>query len=170
MFNAFKELILDKYIHFRLKLFGNITKSIDFPKALRATRNILIMIPEDSEYKQEVQEFTARLYDVFNQAAVSTFERKNFRKNDGNWFGLPADKYLRLFQEADIDLIIDLNPKHDKLCAYIAALSGAPLRMTIGSGAFEYVYNMQLRQDAGKPLKEKLKNTLNYLKTFTTNA
>jgi len=170
LISSIKELILDKYIHFRLKLFGSVLKAIDFPKAIKSTKNILLMIPADSEYSDEIQEFASGLYQIFNQAAVSTFERKNFRKNDGNWFGLPEEKYLRSFQEAEIDLVIDLNIKHDKLCAYISALSGAPLRLTVGSGPFDYVYNLQIRQDPQKPLSERLKNVLNYLKTFKANA
>jgi len=162
----FKNIILDKYIMFRLKLFNSGQRPFNFQEKLRVTRNILLMIPEENEYEQMVQHFASELYKIFNTVSVSTFERKSFRKSDGNWFGLPQERYLKNFQEAEIDLVIDLNPKHDNLCAYIAAWSNAPMRLSLGSGKYDFIYNLEFRTDGQKPMQERLHNVLNYLKVF----
>ena len=169
MLNKLKKHVLDRYLDMRLKLFNRDEDALNFPQKIRQVQSVLLLIPEGEEYSAFMQQFTSQLYGIFKRVQISTFERSSFRKSDGNWFGLPKDSYLKNFQDAEFDLIIDLNQPQDRLCAYICALSGAPLRMTWTSGDYDHIYNLQIRSSQGL-IEDQLKNLLNYLKSFMKDS
>jgi len=167
MIEKIKNIILDRYIAFRLRVFGKEENAINIPERIRKVKSILLILPEGKEYNAPVQQFSSRLYRIFKGAQVSTFERSSFRKSDGNWFGLPKESYLKNFQDVNFDLVIDLNQPQDNLCTYICALSGAPLRLAISGGIYDHIYNLQIRSHYKGLMEDQLKNLLNYIKTFT---
>lgn len=169
MLHKIKKIILDKYLDMRLKMFKNADDSLNFPEGIRQVKNILLLIPEGEEYSAFMQQFTSDLYRIFDRVQVSTFERSSFRQSDGNWFGFPKESYLNNFREANFDLVLDLNQPQDRLSAYICALSGASLRMTRTSGAYDHIYNMQIRSNKGL-VEDQLTNVLNYLKSFIKDS
>ena len=161
-----KDFILKKYIGLRLKLFTPEKEAQNFPSLIRSLKNILIIVPPDESVAESVTRFTSDLYKVFEDAKISTFERSSFRESDGNWFGLPKETYMRQFTEENFDLVIDLTPESDRLSTYICALSGAPLRMRLFEGDFAHIYNLHIRTDPQKPLKEKLRSINEQLHVF----
>jgi hypothetical protein len=165
-----KNLILERYINFRLKLFKDKEDSLNFPQEIRNVKNILLIIPENNEYNTSIQSFISELYKLFDKAEISTFERSSFRKSDGNWFGLPRESYLKNFQDVKFDLLIDLNLPHDNLCTYICALIAPPLRMSWTSGKFDHIYNLQIRSKYQGLIEDKLANILNYFESFRKTA
>jgi len=162
-----KDRILDRYIAFRLRLFGKEENAINIPERIRRVKNILLVLPVGAEYNTSVQQFSSQLYRIFKGAQVSTFERSSFRKSDGNWFGLPKENYLKNFRDVKFDLVIDLNQPQDNLCTYICALSGAPLRLAIANGRYDHIYNLQIRSRYKGLMEDQLRNLLNYIQTFT---
>ncbi|HGY55200.1 MAG TPA: hypothetical protein ENK44_05855 [Caldithrix abyssi] len=164
--NKIKDVILKKYIDLRLKLFPPDKEARNFPQLIREIKNILVLLPAQSAWEDDFQRFTSDLYKVFPEASISTFERRSFRKSDGNWMGLPSDAYMSQFTEVQFDLVIDLTPESDRLSTYICALSGAPLRMRLSEGGLSHIYNLHVRTDPQKPQKEKLKSITEQLRVF----
>lgn len=169
MSDHIKKFILNKYLDMRLKMFRSPEERLNFPERIRQVKSILLLIPQGEEYSTFVQQFTSDLYQLFKGVQVSTFERSSFRKEDGNWFGLPKENYLKIFQEAGVDLVIDLNQPQDRLSTYICALCGAPLRMSWASGVYDHIYNIQLRSKKGL-IEDQLSNALIYLKSFIKDS
>lgn len=145
----------------RLRWFKQENSSLVFPDALRKVKNILLITPSDHpELEEEIHLFASGLYKIFTNAQVSTFDRATFRPADGNWFGLPNEGYLDNFRQAKFDLVIDLNMKQDRLCTYIGALCGAPLRMNLVEGAYDHIYNFHIRINKLQPDVRRLEKTL----------
>ena len=161
-----KNWILNKYIGVRLKFITLEKEAQNFPALIQRIKNILVLLPIDNILDNHVEQFISALYKVFTDATISTFERKSFRKSDGNWFGLPSDTYMRHFTEESFDLVIDLTSENDRLSAYICALSGAPLRLRLFEGNFPHIYNLHIRTDPQKPLPERLNSILEQMRVF----
>ncbi len=170
MIEKIKNLFLNKYLDVRLRFLGNVSGVQNFPEKIGEVKNILVIIPTNTENKGDYHYFKSKLYRIFDNVKVSTFERDSLRKSDCNWLGVPLEDYLRKFQDDMFDLVIDLNNEQDKICVYICALSGAPLRLNLASGRYDDIYNLRIQSSAGKSLKEQLDNILNYLITFKESA
>jgi len=170
LLNYMKKLILRKYMDLRLKWFKTDSSDLELPASIQKVRNILLITPEGyPELETALEEFASELYKIFKDVQVSTFERSSFRPVDGNWFGLPREDYMKNFQQAEFDLVIDLNLKPDRLCTYISALSGAPLRMNLSSGKYDHVYNVQIRTQASGNTEYKMEKMLEYMRRFNAN-
>jgi len=153
----------------RLKWFKGETEPLRFLETLGKIKHILLIVPENpAKMENAIQQFSSGLYTVFNDVQISTFERASFRPTDGNWFGLPHEDYLDNFRQEKIDLVIDLNMKTDRLCTYIAALSGARLRMNISMDKYDHIYNFHIRTDEKLSAEIRLKRILENLKEFKT--
>ena len=166
MIERIKNRILQQYIDIRLKLFTPDKEAQDFPRLISGIKNVLILVPAQLAWEDDIEKFTADLYKIFPEANISTFERKSFRKSDGNWMGLPSEQYMNQFTEENFDLVIDLTPENDRLSTYICALSGAPLRMRLFEGNFPHIYNLHIRTDPQKPLPQRLHSILEHLRVF----
>ena len=166
MIEKIKNILLDRFLDIRLKLVRNNNALFNFPEKIKTIKNVLIIKPSDSSLESHMHHFTSELYSIFGEVKVSTFERNSLRKSDKNWLGVPNEKYLKNFQDEEFDLVIDLNTKQDKICFYLCALSGAPMRMNLTSGKYDHLYNLHIRTNQSKSLPEQLENILNYLKTF----
>ncbi len=151
----------------RLKWFKQDETSVVLPEALQKVKNILLITPADHpELEEEIHTFASGLYEIFRQVQVSTFDRSSFRPADGNWFGLPKEEYLDNFRQGKFDFVIDLNIQQDRLCTYICALSGAPLRMNLCSGEYDHIYNFHIRTNKMQPDVRRLEKTLLNLQKF----
>ncbi len=169
MITYIKKLILKKYMDLRLKWFKSGENELELPASIQNVRHILLITPEDHpELELALEQFASALYKIFDNVQVSTFERSSFRPQDGNWFGLPKEEYLENFRQEKIDLVIDLNLEPDRLCTYISALSGAPLRMNLIPGAYEHVYNVQIRTHELGNAEYKMDKMLDYLRRFNS--
>jgi hypothetical protein len=159
-----KDSILGKIINFRLKMITNQDRAYDFSEELAKTEKILIIIPSGTEYSETVQNFIKRMGEIFNKARVSTFVNSSLRKDDLNWLGVPNDKYLKVIRDEQFDLVVDINTRQDKICSYLCALSGAPMRVNLASGDFDHLYNLHFRiKDIRKSIDEQLQNMISYL-------
>ena len=153
----------------RLKWFKSDQDDLELPGSIRNVRHILLITPEGHpELEQVLEAFASELYKIFDNVQVSTFQRSSFRPQDGNWFGLPREEYLDNFRQEKIDLVIDLNLETDRLCTYISALSGAPLRMNLMPGAYDQVYNVQIRPHELGNAEYKMDKILEYLRRFNS--
>ena len=164
---AFDNQILKKYMDLRLRWFKSEQDDLELPGSIQKVRHILLITPEGHpELELALEQFASQMYKIFENVQVSTFERSSFRPQDGNWFGLPKEEYLDNFRQENFDLVIDLNLEPDRLCTYISALSGAPLRMNLVPGKYDHVYNVQIRTTDLGNAEYKMDKLLDYLKRF----
>ena len=167
MIGRIKNIILKKYMDFRLKWFKADKQPLEFSSALKLVKNILLIAPVDhAELDEDVHHFASELYKIIENVRVSTFERSTFRPDDGNWFGLPNDSYMDNFRQENFDLVIDLNVEQDRLCTYICALSGAGLRINLTSGKYDHIYNFHIRSNESKTVSARFESILKYLRSF----
>lgn len=169
MKNLLKNAFLHKYLNFRLKLLQKQDRSYNFASELKNTQKILVILPSEQEYTEHMQDFIKRLGSEFKNAKVSTFVSSTLRKTDLSWLGLPNEQYLNLIREENFDLVVDVNTEQDQVCSYLCALSGAPMRLNLTSGTYDFIYNLHIRSDSEKSLDHKLANVISYLTHLTKN-
>ena len=58
---------------------------------------------------------------------------------------------------------MDLNGHHDRVCAYLGALTDAPLRVHASRGKFDKIYNLEIRTPGASSLDERYQSILTYL-------
>lgn len=121
-------------------------------------------MPADRKNKIEFRSFISGLNEIFSKAKVSTFQIKDLRLHEQNWLGVPNERYLNELRAEDFDLIIDLNEEPDKICAYICALSRAPVRINLTSGKYDHVYNLYFRSEDDKSVTDRYNLILDNLK------
>ncbi len=154
--NPVKELFLKRYLNLRLKLIRHGERAYNFAEELKKVKNILVLLPVGHEYEQASQDFLKQLGHIFPRGRVSTFVKSTLRKNDLNWLGVPNDAYLKVIQDGQIDLVIDLNQPQDRIVSYLVALSGAPLRLNLAEGEWDENYNLHFRLPAGASAEQQL--------------
>lgn len=162
MINRVKNLLLTKFLNFRLKKIQDHENIYNFSSELKAVKKILVILPLDNEYTETIQTFVARLTEIFTNARVSTFVSSSLRKADLSWLGVPNEEYLKSIREERFDLVVDINIIQNLICAYLCALSGASLRLNLASGEYDFIYNLQFRADRQKKLNEQLNNIISY--------
>ena len=169
MSNPIKNVILGKYVNFRLKLLQGHERVYDFSTELKKVHKILVILPSDQEYSPTMQGFIKKLSEKFNRAHVSTFVSSSLRKSDIGWLGLPNEQYLKIIRDEQFDFVVDVNPQQDRICTYLCALSGAPMRLNLTSGNYDNVYNLHFRSMENKNIDERLNNILSYLSFLMKN-
>lgn len=168
MKDKIKRLFLGKFLDIRLKFFKNNNTLCNFPEKIKSLKKVLIVMPSDEKVKMSTRYFISELHSIFQDVKVVTFMRDSLRENDVNWMGSPNDEFMKNLQNSKFDLVVDLNPKHDKTCSYLCAFCGAPLRLNLTPGKYDHIYNLNIRTDQSKPLLDRLENILIYLKKFKT--
>ena len=66
-------------------------------------------------------------------------------------------------QKGEFDLLMDLNRHHDRICAYLGALTEAPLRLHASRGKFDKIYNLEIRTLGDSSLDDRYQSILAYL-------
>ena len=155
MVKQIKNLLLNKYLNFRLNYFKSSEGLCDYPAKIDTIKKILLILSTDCKDKIKYRDFIAGLNEIFSEANVSTFQIKDLRLHEQNWLGVPNGRYLSELRSQAFDLIIDLNLQSDKICAYICALSEAPVRINLISGKYDHVYNLYFRSNREKSGEER---------------
>jgi hypothetical protein len=157
--NFFLERLLDTRLYF-IKEKGDET---NFIEAIRNIKNILIILPLDRSDEINSRKYIKEMQSSLGKVKISTLDIATLRKNDTNWLGVPNQHYLSKIQDGNFDLLIDLNGYHDRICAYMGALTAAPLRVHASRGKFDKIYNLEIRTSGHSTLDERYKSILNYL-------
>jgi len=155
--------MLNKYLNFRLNSFKSNEELCDYPEKMGAIKKILLILPAECRDKTEYRSFINGLNAIFQKAKISTFQIKDLRLHEQNWLGVPNERYLDELHSQNFDLIIDLNIRPDKICAYICAFSEAPIRLNLISGKYDHVYNLYFRSDQDKSVDERYQLILDNL-------
>ncbi|HES60216.1 MAG: hypothetical protein JW956_10270 [Calditrichaceae bacterium] len=163
MVKQFKNLMLNKYLNFRLNYFKSNEDLCDYPAKIGTIKKVLLILPAECKDKTEYRDFINGLNQVFQKAKISTFQIKDLRLHEQNWLGVPNERYLDELRSQNFDLIIDLNIRPDKICAYICALSEAPVRINLVSGKYDHVYNLYFRSEQEKSIDERYQLILSNL-------
>jgi hypothetical protein len=157
--NYFLERLLEARLFF-IKQKSDLT---DFLAEVKNVKKILIILPIDKNEEGVAREYLPQIQKVFGRAKISTLDLSTLRKNDTNWLGVPNQKYLANIQGERFDLLLDLNGHHDRVCAYLCALTAAPMRLHVSEGKFDRIYNLQFRIPGGAPLSSRYQNMLTYI-------
>lgn len=163
MANQIRNLMLNKYLNFRLNYFKSNEDLCDYPAKIGTIKKILIILPAECKDKTEYRDFINELNQLFQKTKISTFQIKDLRLHEQNWLGVPNERYLDELRSQNFDLIIDLNIQPDKICAYICAFSEAPVRINLISGKYDHVYNLYFRSEQEKSIDERYKLILDNL-------
>jgi len=163
-------MMLESYLNLRLKYISNDDLVFDFPKHIKKIKQVLLILPPEIRDPSQHQKFVSGLADIFKNVKVNTFQRVKLKDYNQNWLGVPKTKYINQLKDREFDLIIDLNEYQDKICTYLCALSGAPVRLNLASGKYDHIYNLHFRCDQTKTIQEKYSNILNYLNSLRVTA
>ena len=158
--NFFLPKLLDARLFF-IKQRGDLT---DFFVEIKNVKKILVILPIDRAEEIVAREYLPGIKEVFDKAKVSTLDLSSLHRIDTNWLGVPNQKYLSKIEDEKFDLLLDLNGHHDRLCAYLCALTAAPMRMHISEGKFDKIYNLHFRIPGGAPLGTRYQNFLTYIR------
>jgi len=162
--NWFKEILTNRFIRKKFNRL-NLSAGVEsFPELVKKVKRILVLLPSSASLESGSNIFISRLYDLFGDVQVSTFNRTSLRETDVNWYGLPNDQYLQNIRSEKFDLVIDLNSAPDYICSYLVALSGARLRLNLTSSNYDEVYNLHFRSDRKQNSQEMARNILEQLK------
>ena len=161
--NFIKNYFLEKLVEARLFFLKQKSGLTDFFEEVRNVKKILIILPLNKSEDVVAREYLPQIQKVFGKAKISTLDLSTLRKTDTNWLGVPNHKYLANIQSEKFDLLIDLNGHHDRLCAYLFALTAAPMRLHVSEGKFDKIYNLQFRIPGGAPLISRYQNMVSYI-------
>jgi hypothetical protein len=161
--NFIKNYFLERMLDSRLYFFKKELDETDFLGLIKNVKKILIILPINRTEEINSRKFVKDLQEVFNSARISTLDLANLRKIDTNWLGVPNQHYLKQIQHEKFNLLIDLNGHHDHICAYLAALTGAPLRLHASNGKFDRIYNLEIRSGSHASLNQRYQIILTYL-------
>jgi len=161
--NFIKNYFLEKLLETMLFFIKQKTDLTDFFEDVKKIKKLLIILPLDRAEEIIAREYLPEIQRVFGGAKVSTLDLSTLRKSDTNWLGVPNNKYLANIQKEEFDLVLDLNGRHDRLCAYLCALTAAPMRLHVSEGKFDKIYNLHFRIPGGAPLRSRYQNLLTYM-------
>lgn len=162
--NILKNYLLEKFLETRLLFMKDKSQQTDFLDQLKKVRKILVILPIDKDEEQIARSYLPAIQDVFTKSQISSLDLSTLRREDTNWLGVPNHHYLNNMQIENFNLLIDLNSRHDRLCAYLGALAGAELRLHAAEGKFDKIYNLHIRSPIGATLQAKYENIIHYLK------
>lgn len=163
MSNPIKKIALKKYLNYKLKNLYKNERAYDFAFELKKVEKVLVILPPNEEYSTKMQNFIKQIGTLFPKARVSTFVTSSLRKEDMSWLNVPNEKYLKVIRDEQFDLVLDMNLKQETVASYLCALSGAPMRINLASGAYDGVYNMHFRTKQTENIDNQLKNIHAYL-------
>ena len=166
--NFIKNYFLERLLDTRLYFLGHKDEETEFFDRIKKVKKILIILPIDRPEEINSRKFVKDLQDLFGRARISTLDLAMLRKYDSNWLGVPNQQYLAQIQKEKFDLLMDLNGHHDHICSYLAALSGAPLRLHASNGKFDKIYNLEIRAGGNASLSERYQTILSYLSRMLT--
>lgn len=169
MLTAFKHFLIEKFLLAKLMLGRKKQNLTNFGDYMQKVGKILIILPVNKESELSDKTFVKKVSDIFETARINTFDLNMLRKSDINWLGVPNNAFLNNIRDENYDLLIDINPDHNKLCCYLDALSEAEMRIHLAQGKFDSIFNLQIRSDSDIPLNSKYDTLLNYLKVLRQN-
>jgi hypothetical protein len=161
--NFIKNYFLERLLDTRLYFIRQENDETDFFGLMKKVKKILIILPIDPSEEINSRKFMKDLQALFSKTRVSTLDLSNLRKHDTNWLGIPNQLYLSQIKKEKFDLLMDLNGHHDQICAYLAALTGAPLRLHASNGKFDKIYNLEIRASGKASLIDRYQTILAYL-------
>jgi hypothetical protein len=161
--NIIKKYVLQKLLDTRLYFIKEHTRITNFFEEIKRVKKILIILPIEKSEETLATEYLPHIRRVFGGAKISTLDISTLRRSDTNWFGVPNNLYLSNIQNENFDLLIDLNGHHDRLCAYLGALTAAPMRLHLALGKFDKIYNLQIRVPGHASLNARYETMLSYI-------
>lgn len=166
--NFIKNYFLERLLDARLYFLSHQNEETDFFDQIKKVKRILIVLPIDRTEEINSRKFVKDLQELFGKARISTLDLASLRKHDSNWLGIPNQQYLSQIQREKFDLLMDLNGHHDRICSYLGALAGTPLRLHASNGKFDKIYNLEIRAGGGASLSERYQIILSYLSRMLT--
>jgi len=164
--SVIKNYFLDKLLEVRLLFIREKRQITDFLQQLNSVKKVLIILPRDRAEEVYSRKYLNQIRQLFKGTRISTLDVISLRKTDTNWLGMPNQDFIKKLHNENFDLIVDLNSFHDRLCTFLGASTGAPLRLHVMPGRYEKVYNLQFRVHKSASMDVRFRILINYLAQF----
>ena len=155
------EYIGRQWARFRL-LWGRRWEPVSLRETIRSAEGLLVCLPEHEVPQAEelvalIKALPVRRTTVLcarpRALPVADLEMLMLSRDDVGWFRLPRKALRNRVTNGGFDMAIDLHRNFSIASAYLCALSGARLRVGLGSGDEGTFFNMHYRSD-GTTLRE----------------
>jgi hypothetical protein len=161
-----KNYILDKLLEIRLLFIREQSQITDFLLQLNSLKKVLIILPRDRAEEVYSRKYLSQIRRLFKGTRISTLDVGSLRGTDKNWLGMPSQDFIKKLYNEKFDLVVDLNSFHDRLCTFLGARAGAPMRLHVMPGKYEKVYNLQFRVHKSASMDVRFRILINYLAQF----
>jgi hypothetical protein len=161
-----KNYFLDKLLEVRLLFIREKSQITDFLLQLKSVKKVLIILPRDRAEEVYARKYLTQIRQLFKGTRISTLDVFSLRKMDTNWLGMPNQDFINKLHDEKFDLIVDLNSFHDRLCTFLGATTGAPMRLHVMPGKYEKIYNLQFRVHKSASMDVRFRILINYLAKF----
>lgn len=155
------EYIGRQWARFRL-LWGRRWKPVSLRETIQSAEGLLVCLPEHEVPQAEelislIKALSVRKITLLSAHPVETpmadLEMLVLSRDDVGWFRLPRKALRARIANGDFDVAIDLHRAFSITSAYLCALSGATLRVGLGSGDDSTFFNLHYR-GGGAALRE----------------
>ena len=161
-----KNYFLDKLLETRLLFIREKSQITDFMLQINSVKKVLIILPRDRADEVYARKYLTQIRQLFKGTRISTLDTFSLRKIDTDWLGMPNQSFIKKLQDEKFDLIVDLNSFHDRLCTFLGAKTGAPMRLHVMPGRYEKIYNLQFRVHKSASMDVRYRILINYLAQF----
>lgn len=157
---------------------GSANGSFSIPAAGLKPRHLAVILPPEFDDFDIALRFLTPLIEHMNPAASTVIVSESYRTwvsrdlgarvltfntSEADWLGLPKSAVCHKIKELDTDVVIDLTPRFTPYTAAMAAISGAPLRVSLDTEHEHRFYNFFLTMEEGKPIGERYDLLLRYV-------
>ena len=150
-----------QWARFRL-LWGRRWEPVSLRETIQSAKGLLVCLPEHEVPQAEelislIRELPVRKITLLSAHPVETpmadLEMLILSRDDVGWFRLPSKALRARIKKGGFDVAIDLHRDFSITSAYLCALSGARLRVGLGSGDDSTFFNLHYR-GGGTALRE----------------
>ncbi len=151
--SGIKSYLAEKYVYWftRSTLKRLNDYSMNYPIDAGEIRNVLIVLPRDTEYLDAAISTIQKLRQFYSQWHYMVMDIDKVLPHKLNRLGLPNDEFIKELEKSQFQLVLDLNFETDDRIKYLITKLKIPYRLHLKTEPEEY-YNIvvQPHQDPAK--------------------
>ena len=138
-----------------------VTSPVEFPNSLGKVKKVLVCLPGELRELTLMKQFLPTIKEAFRPAQISLlswpgaaindmYPRQGFQLlsptlDQTTWTGLPRNNYIRLLQDYDFDMILDMNLKSNLFTSGVLLSFPKAVRVGRGNHLGEPFYNLEIK-------------------------